>query len=251
MAGLPPKRTALHTGTTVAVAVAAAAVIVVAVLAIAGVFNSGDSDVAGGLQAKFTRIVRTMSPRVVEIRTSTALGSGIVYDTHGDIVTNAHVVGNARNVKVRLSDGSTHAGTVVGASTGNDLAIVRLTGASPQPAAFANSSKLQVGDLALAIGNPLGLASSVSQGIVSSTGRSVSEGNGVTLHSAIQTSAAINPGNSGGALVDLSAQVIGIPTLAAIDPQIGNSAAPGIGFAIPSDTVRRVADQLIAAGAGN
>jgi S1-C subfamily serine protease len=81
---------------------------------------------------------------------------------------------------------------------------------------------------------------------VSSTGRSVSEGNGVTLHSAIQTSAAINPGNSGGALVNLSDQVIGIPTLAAIDTQIGNSAAPGIGFAIDSNTVRQVADQLIA-----
>jgi S1-C subfamily serine protease len=127
------------------------------------------------------------------------------------------------------------------------LAVVRLTGTTPPPAAFADSSKLQVGDLALAIGNPLGLASSVSQGIVSSTGRSVSEGNGVTLKSAIQTSAAINPGNSGGALVNLSDQVIGIPTLAATDPQLGGGAAPGIGFAIPSNTVRQVANQLIAA----
>jgi S1-C subfamily serine protease len=199
------------------------------------------------LQAKFTRIVQIVSPQVVEIRTSTGLGSGIVYDTGGDIVTNAHVVANAKKVTIRLPDGSTHPGTVVGASTGNDLAVVRLAGVTTHPATFADSSKLQIGDLVLAMGNPLGLASSVSQGIVSSTGRSVSEGNGVTLHSVIQTSAAINPGNSGGALVNLSGQVIGIPTLAAIDPDMGNSAAPGIGFAIPSNSVRRVADQLITA----
>lgn len=211
--------------------------------------GASGSDVAGGLQASYTTVVRTVSPEVVEIRTSNALGSGIVYDRLGDVVTNAHVVGSSKNVSVRLPDGSTHPGTVVGTSAGNDLAVVRLAGATPQPAAFADSSKVQVGDIVLAIGNPLGLASSVSEGIVSSTGRSVSEGNGVTLKSALQTSAAINPGNSGGALVDLSNQVIGIPTLAATDPQLGGGAAPGIGFAIPSNTVRQVANQLIA-GAG-
>ena len=208
--------------------------------------GTGGSDVAGGLQAKYTRVVRTVSPKVVEIATSNALGSGIVYDGRGDVVTNAHVVGSSKKVTVRLPDGSKHAGTVIGTSTGNDLAVVRLTGAAPQPAAFADSSKVKVGDIALAIGNPLGLASSVSEGIVSSTGRSVPEGNGVTLNSALQTSAAINPGNSGGALVNLSNQVIGIPTLAATDPQLGGGAAPGIGFAIDSNTVRQVANQLIA-----
>ena len=115
------------------------------------------------------------------------------------------------------------------------------------PAAFADSSVLQVGDIVLAVGNPLGLASSVTEGNVSYNGRSVSEGNGVELPSAIQTSAAINPGNSGGALVNLSGQVIGIPTLAAADPQLGGAAA-GIGFAIPSDTVTSIAGQLIATG---
>jgi S1-C subfamily serine protease len=242
-------RTPVRTRTKVAGAAVCSAAVVLVVLAVAGVFSgaSADSDVAGGLQARFTKIVRTVSPKVVEIRTSTGLGSGIVYDSRGDVVTNAHVVGDARKVKVRLSDGSTHPATVVGKSVGKDLAIVRLDGATPQPATFGDSSNLEVGDLAVAIGNPLGLASSVSQGIVSSTGRSVSEGNGVTLHSAIQTSAAINPGNSGGALVNLSDQVIGVPTLAAIDPELGGSTAPGIGFAIPSNTVRQVADQLIAA----
>ena len=98
----------------------------------------------------------------------------------------------------------------------------------------------------LAIGNPLGLRSSVTQGIVSSVDRMVSEGNGVTLSPAIQTSAAINPGNSGGALADLSGRVVGIPTLAALDPQVGGGPATGIGFAIPSATVRQVAPQLLA-----
>jgi S1-C subfamily serine protease len=247
MAGLLPTRTAVRTRTKLAGALIGVVAIVLVTLAAAGTFSGGDSDVAGGLQAKFTRIVRTVSPQVVEIRTSTGLGSGIVYDTGGDIVTNAHVVANAKKVTIRLPDGSTHPGTVVGASTGNDLAVVRLAGVTTHPATFADSSKLQIGDLVLAIGNPLGLASSVSEGIVSSTGRSVSEGNGVTLHSVIQTSAAINPGNSGGALVNLSGQVIGIPTLAALDPDMGDSAAPGIGFAIPSNSVRRVADQLITA----
>jgi S1-C subfamily serine protease len=109
-----------------------------------------------------------------------------------------------------------------------------------------------VGDIVLAMGNPLGLASSVTNGIVSALGRTVSEPQGQgspggTIPDAIQTSAAINPGNSGGALVDLDAQVVGIPTLAAVDPETG-SAAPGIGFAISSDTVRRIAPQLIATG---
>jgi putative serine protease PepD len=240
-AALPTRRT----GATIAAAGVGAIAIAAIILVAAGVF-SRDSDSAGGLQAKFTRLVRTVSPKVVEIRTSTALGSGIVYDSRGDVVTNAHVVGNSTKVTIRLADGTAHPATVVGISPGNDLAVVRLTGAAPRPATFADSSQLQVGDLALAIGNPLGLASSVSDGIVSSTGRNIPEGNGVTLKGAIQTSAAINPGNSGGALVNLSDEVIGIPTLAAVDPQIGNSAAPGIGFAIPSNMVRRVADQLIA-----
>jgi S1-C subfamily serine protease len=104
---------------------------------------------------------------------------------------------------------------------------------------------VRAGDISFAIGNPLGLRSSVTQGIVSSVSRSVSEGNGITLSQVIQTSAEINPGNSGGALVDLSGHVIGIPTLAALDPEFGEAQAPGIGFAIPSITVQRVANQLI------
>jgi S1-C subfamily serine protease len=171
----------------------------------------------------------------------------VVYDGKGDIVTNAHVVGSSRTFTITLADGR-HRGTLVGTFPPNDLAVVHVQGANPRPLSFADSAGIAVGDIALAIGNPLGLRSSVTEGIVSSLGRTVSEGNGVTLPSAIQTSAAINPGNSGGALVDLAGAVIGIPTLAALDPELGGAQAPGIGFAIPSNTVRKIADQLIATG---
>ena len=121
------------------------------------------------------------------------------------------------------------------------------------PAHFADSSKLQVGDIVLAMGNPLGLASSVTDGIISATGRTVPEPPegvkpGATLPDVIQTSAAINPGNSGGALVNLADQVVGIPTLAATDQQLGGGAAPGIGFAIPSNIVTDIAGQIIKTG---
>jgi putative serine protease PepD len=202
---------------------------------------------AATFQEQLVRDVRAVSPSVVQIATSSGLGSGVVYDNKGNIVTNAHVVGGAKTFKVTLASGS-HTGKLVGSFPPDDLAVVQVEGATPKPASFADSSKIEVGDVALAIGNPLGLRSSVTDGIVSSLGRTVSEGNGVVLPSVIQTSAAINPGNSGGALVNLAGQVIGIPTLAALDPELGGAQAPGIGFAIPSNTVRRIADQLIASG---
>jgi S1-C subfamily serine protease len=194
-------------------------------------------------------VVNKVRPSVVEITTSAGLGSGIVYDGDGDIVTNDHVVGTARNFQVSFFDGQVAAASLVGAFPPDDLAIIRVHGAKQlHPAVFANSSQLQVGDIDLAIGNPLGLASSVTEGIVSFTGRTVGEGNGVVLPDTIQTSAAINPGNSGGALVDAQGRVIGIPTLAVTDPELGGSAANGIGFAIPSNTVKLVAAQLIRSG---
>jgi S1-C subfamily serine protease len=198
-----------------------------------------------GIQQPFIQVVKSVSPQVVQIKTPTGLGSGIVFDTKGDIVTNAHVVGSDQQFTVTLNGGKQRSATLIGSDPAGDIAVVRLSGSAPEPATFGDSSKIQVGELALAIGNPLGLRSSVTQGIVSSVGRTVSEENGVTLPSVIQTSAAINPGNSGGALVDVGGRVIGIPTLAATDPQLGGGAAPGIGFAIPSNTVRQVATKLI------
>lgn len=200
------------------------------------------------IQQQFTDVVARVSPTVVQIETAQGLGSGIVYDTEGDIVTNAHVTSGARSFVVTLANGRRHAAKLVGADSGNDLAVIRISDATPDPASFGDSSAVRVGDIAFAIGNPLGLRSSVTQGIVSSVSRSVSEGDGVTLSQAIQTSAEINPGNSGGALVDLSGRVIGIPTLGGVDPEFGNAQAPGIGFAIPSDTVQRVATELISRG---
>jgi putative serine protease PepD len=200
-------------------------------------------------------VINHVLPSVVEIRTSSGLGSGVVFDANGDIVTNAHVVGTASKFEV-LPSGSAAplSATLVGTYKPDDLAVIKASGTkSLRPAAFGNSSTLKAGDLVLAIGNPLGLASSVTEGIVSAVGRTVTEpaesgSPGATLPNMIQTSAAINPGNSGGALVNLAGQVMGIPTLAAVDQQLGGSAAPGIGFVISSNMVTGIAKQLITAG---
>ncbi len=204
---------------------------------------------ADALQQHFVEVVQAVEPEVVQIQTNTGLGSGIVFDDRGDVVTNAHVVTGAEKLTVTLVTGRQHPATLVGIDPQSDVAVIRISGATPRPATFADSPKIQVGDIVLAIGNPLGLRSSVTQGIVSSVGRTVSEEDGVVLPSVIQTSAEINPGNSGGALVDLRGDVVGIPTLAAIDPESPAGAqAPGIGFAIPSNTAKSIATRLIASG---
>lgn len=215
---------------------------------------SGTAAGAAALQQAYVSVVKQTLPSVVEIQTSSGLGSGVVFDSAGDIVTNAHVVGTATRFTVLLSNSaSPRPATLVGRYLPDDLAVIKVSDtASLRPAVFANSARLAVGDIVLAIGAPLGLASSVTEGIVSATGRTVSEPSGegspgATLPDTIQTSAAINPGNSGGALVDLSGQVAGIPTLAATDQQLGG-AAPGIGFAISSNTVTLIARQLVASG---
>jgi S1-C subfamily serine protease len=176
------------------------------------------------------------------------LGSGIIYDTKGDIVTNNHVVAGSQQFLVITSTGKQYPATLVGSFAPDDLAVVHVNASGLQPATFGNSSALQIGDIVMAIGNPLGLQSTVTQGIVSAMRTAVPEGNGVTLPTVIQTTAAINPGNSGGALINLKEQVVGIPTLAATDPQLGGGAAPGIGFAIPSNTITLIAKQLVTSG---
>jgi len=200
------------------------------------------------LQSEYVKLVQDVGPSVVLIETSVGLGSGIIYDAQGDIVTNNHVVAGSKAFLVVLSNGKQYQGTLVGSYAPDDLAVIRIQATGLHPATFANSSNLQVGDIVMAIGNPLGLQSSVSEGIVSALRTAIPEGNGVTLPSAIQTTAAINPGNSGGALINLNEQVVGIPTLAATDPQLGGGAAPGIGFAISSNTVTLIANQLIKTG---
>jgi putative serine protease PepD len=199
-------------------------------------------------QRAITAVVRKLSPSVVQIQTPSGLGSGVVFDSNGDIVTNNHVVGSGGGPLTVTAGAHSYGASLVGRFAPDDLAVVHVSGAHLSPAAFADSSKLDVGDFAIAIGNPLGLRSSVTDGIVSAFRQGVSEGNGVALPSMIQTSAAINPGNSGGALADLQGRVIGIPTLAATDPELGGTAAPGIGFAIPSSLVKDIASQIIRFG---
>ena len=166
---------------------------------------------AAALEQTFVAVYRAVSPSVVQISTSEGLGSGIIFDKSGSIVTNDHVVGTATAFSVTTSTGRRLKGSLVGRFTPDDLAVIKVNGSGLRPAAFADSSKLRVGDIAMAIGNPLGLSSSVTEGIVSALNRQEAEGNGVTLPNTIQTSAPINPGNSGGALVDIHGRVIGDP----------------------------------------
>jgi putative serine protease PepD len=237
---------------------AAVAGAVVAAVSLGGGSSSTDTPRTGhahlepaaaalAFQKAITDVVHALSPSVVQIQSPGGLGSGVVFDTNGDIVTNNHVVTGGGPYTVTAGAHS-YGASLVGRFPPDDLAVVRVSGAKLTPAAFADSSKLDVGDFAIAIGNPLGLRSSVTDGIVSAFRQGVSEGNGVALPLMIQTSAAINPGNSGGALADLQGRVIGIPTLAATDPELGGTAAPGIGFAIPSNLVKDIATQLIRFG---
>jgi putative serine protease PepD len=237
-----------------------AGIVLALVLALAGCLSGDDesdrapariplgSGAATAVQDRFVKVVETVSPTVVQISTGQGLGSGVIFDDQGHVVTNHHVIGDAQTFDVTFADGRRYKATRVGAFRPEDLAVIRLEDYRPDPATFADSGELKIGQIAFAIGNPLGLRSSVTQGIVSSLGRTVSEGpGGGVISSAVQTSAEINPGNSGGALVDLDGRVIGIPTLAAVNPELGQT-APGIGFAIPSNTARRIADQLIEFG---
>ena len=208
---------------------------------------------AASMQAAFVSAIRRVLPSVVEIRTSSGLGSGVVFDSSGDIVTNAHVVGTGSGLQVLpAASAEPIPASLVGIYQPDDLAVIRVSDPQGlQSAVFGDSRQLLAGDIVLAIGNPLGLNGSVTEGIVSAVGRVVSEPGshgspGAVLHDTIQTSAAINPGNSGGALATLDGEVVGIPTLAA--NQAAGGAAPGIGFAISSDTVVAIARQLIAAG---
>jgi putative serine protease PepD len=205
------------------------------------------NSVADALQSAFVSVVQKVGPSVVLIQNSVGLGSGVVFDAKGDIVTNAHVVGTDKTFRVATADGRQMAASLVGSFPVDDLAVIRAEKSDLKPATFGDSSKLVVGDVVLAIGNPLGLQSSVTEGIISATGRTVAEPGGAALPNVLQTSAAINPGNSGGALVDLSGAVIGIPTLTATDPELGG-VAPGIGFAIPSNTATDIATQFVKDG---
>ncbi len=173
-------------------------------------------------------------------------GSGIVYDTEGHIITNYHVIENADELFVTLSDETTVPAEVVGADPSNDLAVLRVDvdPAHLHPVPLGDSANLRVGQFVVAIGNPFGFERTLTVGVVSALGRVIESPDERFIGEIIQTDAAINPGNSGGPLLDLSGRVIGVNT-AIVSP---SQASAGIGFAVPVDTVRRVVPSLIQRG---
>src|SRR5215831_17462367 len=190
-------------------------------------------------------VAQSVGPAVVSVRTNQGLGSGVIYDGQGYILTNAHVVEGAQSITIGLVDGRHFSGKVVGSDSGFDVAVIKIDGSNLPTAQLGSSSSLQVGQDVVAIGNPFGFDHTLTTGVVSALNRPVSEGQGSYNQPMIQTDAAINPGNSGGPLLDLTGQVIGINTLVAA-PQ--GFPAQGLGFAVPVDTAKRIADQLLQSG---
>lgn len=204
------------------------------------------------IQAVREAVVAQVRSAVVQVNVTlgngATIGSGVIVDKRGYIVTNNHVVEGAQTVDVVLADGSKETAQVAGTDPADDLAVLKIAPpANMVVATLGDSSKVQVGEDVLALGNPLGNTQTVTSGIVSALGRTVPESKNVTLPNTIQTDAPINPGNSGGALVDLQGNVIGIPTLGAVDPEF-NSQANGVGFAIPSNRVSFIVTQIIQHG---
>src|SRR5919202_1594759 len=185
-----------------------------------------------------------------QTQNATALGSGFVYDKQGHIITNDHVVGGSKIVDITFIDGNRYTAKVVGTDAYNDIAVVQITDNATKrlkPLVIGNSSKLEVGDPVIAVGNPFGLSDTMTIGIVSQIGRLIpSYGLGFSISDAIQTDAAINPGNSGGPLLDTQKQVIGMNTAGISASEEGGFT--GVGFAISSNTIMRIVPILIQKG---
>jgi S1-C subfamily serine protease len=179
---------------------------------------------------------------------TTALGSGFIYDIEGRIITNSHVVGDSKSVDVMFINGSRYFAKVIGKDVFNDIAVLELVNFSGpfQPLRMGNSSKLEVGDQVIAIGNPYGLAGSMTSGIVSQLGRLMTaQGTSFAIPDMIQIDALINPGNSGGPLIDLNSRVVGMNTAGILSENGGFS---GIGLAIPSNAISRIVPSIIEKG---
>ncbi len=216
------------------------------------VATTAPSASAQDLQQSVISVIHIVQPSVVEVTSrgaqGGAIGSGEILRADGYIVTNNHVVAGFSTYTVTLATGQTVPAQLVGAAPQDDLAVLRVQFTNLRPISIGVSRTVQVGQFAIAMGSPLGLQQSATLGIVSALDRQATEAqSGPFLAGLIQTSAPINPGNSGGALVDLQGRLIGIPTLGAENPESGVPAG-GIGFAIPSDRVKFVADQLIKYG---
>ncbi len=219
---------------------------------------------SGGASTATAELVKLLRPSVVHIKSETAtldvfgqlvpsagVGTGFIIDDKGHIVTNNHVVSTdsgdpARDITVTLDDGSEHSAKIAGRDPPTDVAVLQIDGGNLKPATLGDSSKLEVGDDVIAIGNALDLPGgpTVTKGVVSALGRLIQESN-VSIPNAIQTDAAINPGNSGGPLVDLNGEVVGITT-AVIRGSTEN--AEGIGLAISMETAQPIIKELIDKG---
>ena len=212
--------------------------------------SSTTSSSANTIETQQESAIAKIEPSVVELVVTTAqgeqIGSGVIIDKNGDIVTNNHVVSGEQTIQVVLSNGSKEDAQLVGSVAADDLAVVHIAPYSHMVVAqIGNSSTLVVGQEVIAVGNPLGITETATHGIVSALKRSVTESSGgATIQNAIQTDAPINPGNSGGALINLQGQLIGIPTLAAVNTET-NTQANGVGFAIPSSLVKTAVAQIL------
>jgi putative serine protease PepD len=221
---------------------------------------------SGGGGMSINQIYKTDSPGVVDIlvtsnggqgqslfgggsQPSEAEGAGVVYDTKGDILTDEHVVAGATSVKVNLSNGKSYSAKVLGTDASTDVGVIHISAPVSElhPIALADSDTAQVGDPVVAIGSPFALPETTTSGIVSQTGRSIQAPNGYTIPNAIQTDAAINPGNSGGPLLDASGHVLGLNDQIETNNSTasGEGSSSGVGFAIPSNAVKQVADGII------
>ncbi|HEX9013389.1 MAG TPA: trypsin-like peptidase domain-containing protein, partial [Anaerolineaceae bacterium] len=225
-----------------------------------GDFSSAVRQVAGRVKPAVVQITNEqvqLGQFNQPFTTPAGVGSGVIYDQQGHILTNNHVVTGAQRLLVSLPDGRSFQGKLIGTDPQTDLAVIQISGSNLPVAQLGDSRQLQVGDWVVAIGNALALPGgpTVSVGVVSALGRTIQEpsssssssSGGPLLYDLIQTDAPINPGNSGGALVNLAGQVIGINTLVAGQAEPGVQ-AQGIGFAISVTTARPVADQLVAKG---
>ena len=214
------------------------------------------------IETTITQAVKNIGPAVVTVigvipgqetffgmtGDQTVSGSGVFISAEGYLLTNNHVIEGAKEVTIVLSDGSQQKASVVGADLYADVAVLKAEGPVPAVAALGNSDLLTPGETTIAIGSPLGdFKNTVTVGVVSATGRSIDTGQGYQIEGLIQTDAAINQGNSGGPLVNLAGEVIGINTLIVRSSGSG-SVAEGLGFAIPANTARAVAEQIMQKG---
>jgi 2-alkenal reductase len=194
--------------------------------------------------------VAKVGPAVVTVvNVNQGSGSGVIVSADGYIITNNHVVENARQLQVIYRDGQTVDAQLVGADPLADVAVLRVSGPLPGVAAWGDSDALQPGESVIAIGSPLGdFRNTVTAGVVSATGRSIETSSGYQMEDLIQTDAAINSGNSGGPLVNLAGQVIGINSLVVRGGGLSSGQAEGLGFAIAGNTARALSEQIVAKG---